>query len=75
MPPKAKFTPEEILCAALDITREHGIGAVTARELAATDTVPKGATIRVSAICAPHITVCSKAIGSARRSAVCRYLD
>ena len=33
MPPKAKFTPEEILCAALDITREHGIGAVTAREL------------------------------------------
>ena len=33
MPPKAKFTPEEILRAALDITREHGIGAVTAREL------------------------------------------
>ena len=35
MPPKAKFTKEEIIAAALKITREQGIGAVTARELGA----------------------------------------
>ncbi len=33
MPPKAKFTREEIISAALELTREQGIGAVTAREL------------------------------------------
>lgn len=33
MPPKAKFTREEIIDAALEITREKGIEAVTAREL------------------------------------------
>lgn len=31
MPPKCKFTKEEIITAALDLTREHGISAVTAR--------------------------------------------
>lgn len=33
MPPKAKFTRDEILDMALSITKEHGIDAVTAREL------------------------------------------
>lgn len=33
MPPKAKFTRDEILDMALHITREQGIDAVTAREL------------------------------------------
>lgn len=33
MPPKAKFTREEIVDMALRITKEHGIDAVTAREL------------------------------------------
>lgn len=33
MPPKAKFTREEIIAAALKLTRESGIEAVTAREL------------------------------------------
>ncbi|MBD5520070.1 MAG: TetR/AcrR family transcriptional regulator [Lachnospiraceae bacterium] len=33
MPPKAKFTKEEIITAALEITRKDGIEAVTAREL------------------------------------------
>lgn len=33
MPPKAKFTREEIIAAALELTREQGIEAVTAREL------------------------------------------
>ena len=33
MPPKAKFTRDEILDTALSITKEHGIDAVTAREL------------------------------------------
>ena len=33
MPPKAKFTRSEILDMALNITKEHGIDAVTAREL------------------------------------------
>ena len=31
MPPKAKFTREEIVSAALEITRAGGISAVTAR--------------------------------------------
>lgn len=35
MPPKAKFTKEQIVAAALDIVREQGIDAVTARELGA----------------------------------------
>lgn len=35
MPPKPKFTKEEIVTAALNITREKGIDAVTAREIAA----------------------------------------
>ena len=35
MPPKAKFTREEVIAAALTILREGGIGAVTARELGA----------------------------------------
>ena len=35
MPPKARFSKEEIVSMALQITREHGIGAVTARELGA----------------------------------------
>lgn len=35
MPPKFKFTKEEIISAALDITRQNGISAVTARALAA----------------------------------------
>ena len=33
MPPKSKFTRDEILNMALCITKEHGIDAVTAREL------------------------------------------
>lgn len=33
MPPKAKFTKEEIIKAAVDVTREQGISAVTAREV------------------------------------------
>lgn len=33
MPPKAKFTKDEIIDMAFSITREHGIEAVTAREL------------------------------------------
>ena len=35
MPPKVKFSKEEIISAAAAITREKGIGALTARELAA----------------------------------------
>lgn len=35
MPPKAKFTKEEIIEAALDIARRKGIDAVTAREIGA----------------------------------------
>lgn len=35
MPPKAKFTAEEIIEAAVKITREKGISAVTAREVGA----------------------------------------
>lgn len=35
MPPKYKFKKDEIVNAALGITRERGIGAVTAREVAA----------------------------------------
>ena len=35
MPPKAKFTREEIIDAALTLVREQGIEAVTARELGA----------------------------------------
>lgn len=31
MPPKCRFTKKEIITAALDLTREHGISAVTAR--------------------------------------------
>lgn len=34
MPPKFKFTREEVISAALDLTRENGINAVTARGLA-----------------------------------------
>lgn len=33
MPPKAKFTKEQIVLAALEITRRNGIRAVTAREV------------------------------------------
>lgn len=33
MPPKAKFTREQIIQAAVDVTREQGISAVTAREV------------------------------------------
>lgn len=33
MPPKAKFTREQIIKAAVDVTREQGISAVTAREV------------------------------------------
>lgn len=35
MPPKAKFTREEIIEAALELAAEKGIGALTARELGA----------------------------------------
>ncbi len=35
MPPKFKFTKDEILAAALDITRENGLESLTARSLAA----------------------------------------
>ncbi len=35
MPPKCKFTKEEIVKAALDLTREEGIDALTARALGA----------------------------------------
>ena len=35
MPPKAKFTSQQIVDAAVKITREKGIGAVTAREVGA----------------------------------------
>lgn len=34
MPPKAKFTKEEIVTTALSIVKRHGIGALTARMLA-----------------------------------------
>lgn len=34
MPPKFKFTKEEIISAALDLARENGIAAITARGLA-----------------------------------------
>ncbi|MCH5199220.1 MAG: WHG domain-containing protein [Oscillospiraceae bacterium] len=33
MPPKCKFTKQEVIQAALDMTRESGIGSVTARAL------------------------------------------
>lgn len=33
MPPKAKFTREQIVQAAVDVTREQGLSAVTAREV------------------------------------------
>ncbi len=33
LPPKAKFTREEIIAAALEVAREKGIGAITAREV------------------------------------------
>ena len=33
MPPKCKFTKQEVVQAALEMTRERGIGAVTARAL------------------------------------------
>ncbi|MGN0528026.1 MAG: TetR/AcrR family transcriptional regulator [Eubacterium sp.] len=33
MPPKAKFTRQQIIQAAVDVTREQGISAVTAREV------------------------------------------
>ena len=36
MPPKVKFTSNEIIEAAVKITREKGIAAVTAREVGAT---------------------------------------
>lgn len=35
MPPKAKFTKEEVIAAALALTREQGMAALTARGLAA----------------------------------------
>lgn len=35
MPPKAKFSREEIISAALQLVREGGVEAVTARELGA----------------------------------------
>lgn len=35
MPPKVKFTKEEIISAAVDVTRENGISGLTARSLAA----------------------------------------
>ena len=35
MPPKIKFTREEILSAAMDLTRERGFDGVTARDLGA----------------------------------------
>lgn len=35
MPPKAKYTREDVIAAACEIVRERGLGAVTARELAA----------------------------------------
>lgn len=35
MPPKPKFTPEEIVDAALKLVRERGVDALTARELGA----------------------------------------
>ncbi len=35
MPPKVKFTKEEIIAAAVDVTREKGIAAVTTRDIAA----------------------------------------
>ena len=35
MPPKAKFTKEEIINAAFEITRRDGFDALTARSLAA----------------------------------------
>lgn len=34
MPPKVKFTKEEIIAAAVDVTREKGIDAVTTRDIA-----------------------------------------
>ena len=35
MPPKVRFTREEIMAAALDMTKESGISSVTARGLGA----------------------------------------
>ena len=34
MAPKNKFTKEEIICAALDVVRAGGIGALTAKAIA-----------------------------------------
>ena len=33
MPPKCRFTREEIIQAALDLTAEKGVGALTARSI------------------------------------------
>ena len=35
MPPKYKFTREQIIAAALTLTKEHGISGLTARGVAA----------------------------------------
>ena len=35
MPPKSKFTREQVIAAALDVTRKKGIAGLTARGLAA----------------------------------------
>ena len=35
MPPKAKFTRDEVIQAGLNIVREHGMGALSARALGA----------------------------------------
>ena len=35
MPPKVKFTKEEIVNAALDVARIKGVGAVTTRDIGA----------------------------------------
>ena len=52
MPPKAKYTKQEIIEAAVGITREKGINAVTAREV--------GAALGVSS--RPLFTLCKSRI-------------
>lgn len=66
MPPKPKFTKEEIVAAALDIVSQNGIEALTARELGA----------KLGASARPIFTVFNgmdELLGEVRRSAMTRF--
>ncbi|RKI38563.1 TetR/AcrR family transcriptional regulator [bacterium D16-51] len=71
MPPQAKFSRKEIISTALEITRENGLGAVTAREL--------GARLKSSA--RPIFTVfenmeeVNKEVIKAAKEVYCQYID